>query len=223
VDEAQDLSPMQLRMLARRAPHGSITILGDLAQATGPWTYAHWDEILAYLPDTATVRRDELTLGYRAPGQVLDLASRLLPEAAPTVRPTESIRRGRSEPALIRVAESELLPAALREATRLSEAGMLVGLVVPPARLAEVARLARGRADVGILERDAMTRPVTIVDTPGAKGLEFDAAVVVEPAEIAAGGARGLRLLYIAMTRPIQHLSLVHAADLPAPLRSPGT
>ena len=87
VDEAQDLTPMQFRMIARRAPSGSITVLGDLAQATGPWTYADWGEVLAHLPDAATHRHDELTLGYRAPGRVLDFASRLLPVAAPGVQP----------------------------------------------------------------------------------------------------------------------------------------
>ena len=76
VDEAQDLTPMQFRMIARRAPAGSITVLGDLAQATGPWNYADWDEILVHLPDAAPHQHDELTLGYRAPGRVLDFASR---------------------------------------------------------------------------------------------------------------------------------------------------
>ncbi len=109
VDEAQDLSPMQFRMLARRAPGGSLTILGDLAQATSAWHYDSWDEILQHLPTKAEVRRDELSLGYRAPGQVLDLASKLLPEAAPSVRPTRSIRRGRHEPRILPVDGDQLL------------------------------------------------------------------------------------------------------------------
>ena len=75
VDEAQDLTPMQFRMVARRAPSGSITVLGDLAQATGPWAYADWSEVRAHLPDAATQRHEELTLGYRAPGRVLVYAS----------------------------------------------------------------------------------------------------------------------------------------------------
>ncbi len=94
VDEAQDLTPMQFRMIARRAPSGSVTILGDLAQATGPWTYADWDEVRSHLPDAAPHHHDELTLGYRAPGRVLDFASRLLPVAAPGIQPTSSIRLG---------------------------------------------------------------------------------------------------------------------------------
>ena len=79
-------------------------------------------------------------------------------------------------------------------------------------------RLARRDSHVGVLERDAMAQPVTIVPAPAAKGLEFDAVVVVEPAAIAGDDRRGLRLLYVALTRPIQHLSVVHAQALPAPL-----
>ena len=215
VDEAQDLSPMQLKMVARRAPTGSLTVLGDLAQATGAWSYDSWDEIVAHLPTTAPVRHDELTLGYRAPGQVLALASKLLPVAAPTVQPTRSIRQGRREPRLIAVDQTQLLAEGAREASSLADEGFLVGLVVSSGHLAPLTALVGKRNDVGLLERDGMTRPVTVVDAVAAKGLEFDAVVVVEPAAIAGSDARGLRLLYVAMTRPIQHLSMVYAEPLP--------
>ncbi|HWE67552.1 MAG TPA: AAA family ATPase [Acidimicrobiales bacterium] len=218
VDEAQDLSPMQFRMLARRAPGGSLTVLGDLAQATGPWSYESWDEILRHLPTVARVRRDELTLGYRAPGQVLDLASRLLPEAAPSVQPTHSIRRGRNEPRLMRVDPAALLTASLGEARRLAGLEFLVGLVVAPDHLGAVSALVRDQDDIGLLDTDGMERRITVVAAGAAKGLEFDAVVVVEPALIAGTDRRGLRLLYVAMTRPIQHLSVVHAEPLPKAL-----
>jgi DNA helicase IV len=93
-----------------------------------------------------------------------------------------------------------------------------VAVVVPEDLVPEATRLARRDTHVGVLERDAMTRPVTIVPAPAAKGLEFDAVVVVEPAAIADDDQRGLRLLYVALTRPIQHLSVVHAQPLPASL-----
>jgi DNA helicase IV len=218
VDEAQDLSPMQFKMLARRAPHGSITVLGDLAQATGPWSYNQWSEILQYLPEVAPVRQDELTLGYRAPGQVLDFASRLLPEAAPMVNPTHSIRRGRSEPRIRLVEETELNARSLIEAEGLAAEGYLVGLVTADHRIAAMTAEVRDRVDVGVLEEDGMERKVTVVAASAVKGLEFDAVVVVEPADIAGTDIRGLRLLYIAMTRPIQHLSIVHAKALPSAL-----
>ena len=220
VDEAQDLTPMQFKMVARRAPKGSLTILGDLAQATGAWSYGSWDEILQHLPATASVRRDELTLGYRAPGQVLDLASKLLPVAAPTVQPTQSIRRGTRAPNILKVDRDRLSVESLAEAISLAGEDFLVGLVVPGSHLAPITKLARGRSDIGLLERDGMERRVTLVAATAVKGLEFDAVVVVEPAAIAGDDARGLRLLYVAMTRPIQHLSMVHADPLPALLLS---
>ncbi len=218
VDEAQDLTPMQFRMIARRSPSGSITVLGDLAQATGPWTYANWDEVRAHLPYAAPWHHDELTLGYRAPGRVLDFASRLLAVAAPGVQPTSSIRAGRTDPTVRLVRENELAAGALEEAAALAEDHALVAVIVPEDLVTEVTRLARRNTRIGVLERDAMTRPVTIVPAPGAKGLEFDAVVVVEPAAIAGADHRGLRLLYVALTRPIQHLSVVHAQPLPSPL-----
>ena len=219
VDEAQDLSPMQFRMVARRAPSGSLTILGDLAQATGAWSYDRWEEILAHLPEAAPVRTDELTLGYRAPGQVLELASRLLPVAAPAVTPTRSIRPGRDSPRLHQVPADQLFSESLAEATRLAGQGLLVGLVVAADQLAAATAEADGRADIGLLDRDGIAKPITLVDVPAVKGLEFDAVVVVEPSAIAGGDVRGLRLLYVAMTRPIRHLSIVHAEPLPTLLR----
>ena len=159
VDEAQDLSPMQFRMVARRAPAGSLTVLGDLAQATGAWSYDSWDEILAHLPTAAPVRHDELTLGYRAPGQILELASKLLPVAAPTVQPTRSIRQGRREPRLIAVEAGAASGRERARGDRLAEEGLLVGpgrvgrSISPP-----MTALVGKRSDVGLLERDGMTR-----------------------------------------------------------------
>jgi DNA helicase IV len=170
---------------------------------------------VAHLPTAAPVRHDELTLGYRAPGQILELASKLLPVAAPTVQPTRSIRQGRREPRFIAVDQTQLLAESAREASSLADEGFLVGLVVSSGHLAPLTALVGKRNDVGLLERDGMTRPVTVVDAVAAKGLEFDAVVVVEPAAIAGSDARGLRLLYVAMTRPIQHLSIVYAEPLP--------
>jgi superfamily I DNA/RNA helicase len=116
------------------------------------------------------------------------------------------------------VRESALAAAAVEEAVSLSEDHGLVAVVVPEDLVPEVTRSARRDSRFGLLERDAMARPITIVPAPASKGLEFDAVVVVEPATIAGDDRRGLRLLYVAMTRPIQHLSIVHAQPLPAPL-----
>ena len=219
VDEAQDLTPMQFRMIARRAPSGSVTVLGDLAQATGPWTYRDWDEVRAILASgSARPEHAELTLGYRAPGRVLDFASRLLPVAAPGVHPTSSIRLGRTEPTIRRLPSEEVPAASLAEAYALLADHALVAVIAPAEMLPDLVKLARRHEEVGVLERDAMSRPVTIVPAPASKGLEFDAVVVVEPAMIAGPDPRGLRLLYVALTRPIQHLSVVHGLPLPGPL-----
>jgi DNA helicase IV len=221
IDEAQDLTPMQYRMVARRMPTGSMTILGDLAQATGPWTYDSWDEILEHLPTRAPTVREELTLGYRAPGKVLDFASGLLPVAAPSIKATTSIRAGRSDPRLLPTTAEALLSDAIAEALALAQEHGLVALIGAAEQIPELAKLTADNPEIGLLNADGMTRSVTIVPAPDAKGLEFDAVVVMEPAAIVRTDAdlrRGLRLLYVAMTRPIQHLSIVHAEPLPSPL-----
>lgn len=96
--------------------------------------------------------------------------------------------------------------------------GRIVGLVVPAVHRTEAAAIAAGRKDVGRLEEDGMSRPITLLAPEGAKGLEFDGVVLVEPAAIAGSDRRGLRLLYVAMTRPIWQLTMVHAEPLPEAL-----
>jgi DNA helicase IV len=219
VDEAQDLTLMQFRMIARRVPSGSVTALGDLAQATGPWSYGDWAEVREILAsDRSKAHHAELTLGYRAPGRVLDFASRLLPAAAPGVQPTTSIRRGRTDPTIRAVPADQVASASLAEAYALMAEHALIAVIAPDELVPELVRLARRQDEVGLLERDAMSRRVTIVPAPAVKGLEFDSVVVVEPAAIAGTDPRGLRLLYVALTRPIQHLSVIHGHTLPAPL-----
>jgi len=219
VDEAQDLSPMELRMLARRAPAGSVTVLGDLAQATSAWSHDSWADVVAYLPQPEGWREEELTLGYRAPGQVIDLASRLLPFAAPRIRPTLSVRVGRRSPTVVRLAPDKLFVRMAAEAAARAAEGFLTGCIVADAAVAQAASALRAaRVEFGVAERDGLSKRITLLPAPAAKGLEFDAVVVVEPAAIAGDTTRGLRLLYVALTRPIQHLSIVHSEPLPAGL-----
>lgn len=218
-DEAQDLSAMQLRMLTRRTSNGSMTVLGDIAQATGALPYGSWEELMPHLPHASEVRREELTLGYRAPAQILDFASRLLPASAPSVRPTSSVREGRFSPDVRKVAAEHVEAESMTAALQLADEGYLVGLIVRDGTLSSAfENAARHDANVGHVERDGISRRVTLVPAPAAKGLEFDAVVVAEPAEIAARDLRGLRLLYVALTRPIHKLVIVHSLPLPAPL-----
>jgi superfamily I DNA/RNA helicase len=116
------------------------------------------------------------------------------------------------------VGGDELAAAALGEAASLAELHALVAVITPVDLLPDLQRMAKRDPHVGLLDRDAMTRPITLVPAPSVKGLEFDAVVVVEPAAISVDDRRGLRLLYVALTRPIQHLSIVHAEPLPEPL-----
>ena len=221
VDEAQDLSPMQLRMLGRRCPSGSITVLGDLAQGTGLWARDAWADVVADLPSPRGVRHTELRLGYRAPGRVLQLASRLLPVAAPTVTPTESIRPGRTSPRIV-AADGNLAVATVAETADLVDRYGSVAIIVPTALVSSITgHLRRSALDWADADRGGLGHQVSIVPAPEAKGLEFDAVVVVEPASILRDGPtldtrRGLRLLYICLTRPTQHLSIVHSDDLPS-------
>ena len=124
---------MQLRMLARRCPSGSMTILGDLAQGTGVWANDSWEDVLAQLPQPDGARVEELRLGYRAPAQVIELASGLLPTIAPQVTPTESVRRGRTEPHVVRTAAAQLAATAAEEAIALTADHHSVAVIVPDA------------------------------------------------------------------------------------------
>ncbi len=114
VDEAQDLSPMQLRMLARRAQRHSMTVLGDLAQATGPASPTSWAATLAHLGRPENAQPAELTMGYRLPGAFLALANRLLPVAAPGVAPSRSVRADGDPPDVARVRSPTISSARSR-------------------------------------------------------------------------------------------------------------
>jgi DNA helicase IV len=201
VDEAQDLSPMQLLAVSRRAIDGSLTILGDVAQATGPVVYRAWRELEPYLPDDAELAIEELRHAYRVPGEIMELALALLDLIAPDVEPPISYRQGGAPPRFVRVAAGELLDVALLEAAGLDG---LVAVIAPPS-------LAGGASGETFDESS-----VPILTPRQAKGLEFDHVVVVEPALIVdEGGDSGLRELYVALTRPTKTLSIVHAGPLP--------
>jgi DNA helicase IV len=224
VDEAQDLSAMALRMVARRAPSGSLTVLGDLAQATTPGGQRDWAVVAELLGVADRVDLRELETGYRLPGEILDWASLLLPEAAAGLRPARSVRRG-GRPPLVRRCPSAGGPgvtaAAVEDVAGLAGSWSLVGVVAPPSMLAGLrAALLESGLDVSPLDPSRLDHQVSVLSAGAAKGLEFDATVVVEPAVIVAEEPGGPRALYVALTRCVQELRVVHAADLPAALRS---
>lgn len=206
VDEAQDLTPMQLRMIARRAREGGLTLLGDVAQATGAVVYRSWDDVLPHLPHAEEAEIEELRHAYRVPREIMDVALPLLDVIAPDVAAPLSYRRGAAEPLVLRVPTGELLREAYREAARLAREDGLVAVIVPD-ELREPA-----------LADEAAYEGVPLLTARGAKGLEFDHVIVVEPA-LLAEREQGLRELYVALTRPTKTLIIVHARELPRELR----
>jgi DNA helicase IV len=218
VDEAQDLSAMELRAVGRRCPSRSMTVLGDLAQATAPGAQASWEDAVAHLGSPASASIEELELGYRVPRPILEVANRLLPEVAPGVRAARSVREEGLAPELVRSEPAGLAARAAAEVLALASAWTSVGVVVPQQWREPVSEALReAGVDFGTGTRGGLARPVTLLDPPEAKGLEFDAVVVVEPSQIHTD-QRGGRLLYIALTRAVQALAIVHAEPLPRAL-----
>jgi DNA helicase IV len=219
VDEAQDLSPMMLRALARRSSTGSLTVLGDLAQATTPWASRTWPEALTHLgkPDAHV---EELTQGFRVPLDVIEYAGRLLPHIAPTLTPPTSVRRGRGGLTVVTGTPwpDQLLDLVGREGS--------VGLIAPDDRIAPTAAAldAAGLefATVGEDdEADEFDQHLDLVPASLAKGLEFDHVLLIEPTTIVAGEPdreTGLRRLYVCLTRAVTTLVVHHDEPLPPEL-----
>ncbi len=203
VDEAQDLTPMQLRMIARRARGGALTVLGDVAQATGPVAYDSWSAVLDRLPGGERAEVEELRHAYRVPREIMELALPLLDTIAPDVEPPIAYRTGAAAPRLHAVGEDELLATAYRDAAELPDG--LLAVIAPDALIDEAAG-------------DDLWDGVPLLTPRQAKGLEFDHVIVVEPALIAEQ-EQGLRELYVALTRPTKSLTVVHARPLPHQLR----
>ena len=195
VDEAQDLTPMQWRVLRRRVPSGSMTIVGDLGQAKYGWAPTSWRQVAALAAPEAAAHVLELDVNYRTPAEVMDLAAAVLTSIDRAVRPPRSVRRSGEPPVFVRV-DSD--PVERARAIAIDEArvvdGGRVAIVLPPsaATPAEPSVLDRTIAELGIED---------------AKGLEFDSVIVVEPAEFDAGS------LYVALTRTTRRLTIVSTAN----------
>ena len=221
LDEAQDLSPMMLRAVGRRASTGSVTVLGDLAQATTPWATRSWSESLTHLGHPQATL-EELVAGFRVPGAVIDFAARLLPHIAPTLTPPHSIRRHRGDLVLERTADPDTaVVAGVRTAL---EAEGTIGLIVADAAVETVRTvLTRAAIEFEVLGEEAQVFDTRLELVPAtlAKGLEFDHVVLLEPAAIVAGEpdeVTGLRRLYVCLTRAVTSLVVVHTAPLPPEL-----
>ncbi|WP_078661745.1 MULTISPECIES: HelD family protein [Streptomyces] len=209
VDEAQDLTPMQARSLARRCPGGSMTILGDLAQATGPFPYQDWEELGTTLTGRDGWRVAELLTGFRVPGEVMDYVRPLGTHCAPGVGVPDSVRRTGTEVIVVRAGDPAQRAAerALAIATGPDGArrDRTTAVIVPDLTSWKetVATAVSGQESVSVLTADE------------AKGLEFDHVVVAEPSAVTADDPAGPRRLYVALTRCTQSLTVVHERPLP--------
>jgi DNA helicase IV len=259
LDEAQDLSAMELRAIGRRCSTGAATVLGDIAQGTTPWASPSWEALLGHLalgdPDKAgRASLRELGVGYRVPREILDYASRLLPSIAPGLAPASSLRSDPGSLTIRSAGDGALLgevAAACRAALK-SGPGSVAAICADASVAETAAALRQAGLDCAVLgdeppaqrtptrDRGAQGAPesanegagddagegagqglrLTVVPVTLVKGLEFDHVVLVEPGQIAAasGETYGLRRLYVALTRAVSRLTVLHAESLPAEL-----
>lgn len=226
VDEAQELSAMAWRMLSRRCPTRSFTVVGDVAQTSSPAGTRNWQDALA--PHLgAAVRVEELTVNYRTPARVADAAQRVARAAG---LPVSDLTSAREVPDSFRVVaatdadKEDVLATAVSTAVQAyvsdDGTGRVAVLVASEDKTTTIDALGRGLADrwgaarAGQFLAPGNDRRLLVLDAREAKGLEFDAVVLVEPATIAAGPS-GASDLYVALTRPTQHLTVIHSSPLP--------
>jgi DNA helicase IV len=216
VDEAQDHSAVALRVIGRRSPAGSLTLVGDVAQSTTPAGQERWADVFAHLGASGEIA--DLTIGYRVPEPILVVANRLLPLTGVDATASRSVR-GEGAPPAWHPAGGDVGAAVARVVGEVKHRHKLTGVVAPAERHDEIT------AALAVAELVAVDHlhqlghdDVPLFAPEAAKGLEFDGVVVVEPERILDGTPRGARLLYVAMTRAVQELAFVSDAP-PALLR----
>jgi DNA helicase IV len=233
VDEAQDLSPMELRVLKRRDLTGSMTIVGDMGQATTASSSASWDALLDVLAPRRAPARVDLTVSYRTPEEVLNFAAPTLLAAAPDLEPPRPVRRAGAQPTISLVSDAEFAESLVTLTRHEIDdvAPGRVAVIVTSTRVDEVVAILRDGGLEAIDPRDqeskGLSADLVVLSAEGANGLEFDAVVVVEPGQIANRGSddphgvtpRGLRTLYVALTRPTRRLAVIASHELPDTLR----
>jgi DNA helicase IV len=209
VDEAQELSPMAWRLLLRRCPTKSFTVVGDISQATGPAASPSWQEALSPHVGAAWDRRD-LTINYRTPAQVMDQAFAMLAASGHDVEPPRSVRAG-EPPVFTQIEHLRAVEPLVADQVETLGDGRLA--VIAPVRLqSELAAVLQ----TWLPASDDLQAPVVLLSPDQAKGLEFDHVIVVDPAGIVAEGVHGARAFFVAMTRPTQRLVLAYLGnDLP--------
>ena len=217
VDEAQDLTAMQWRMLARRCPSGSMTLVGDFGQASRTGALASWDDVLKNVTVRVPPRRVTLSVNYRTPSEIMEVANRLLPAAAPGVEAARSVRSTGAFPVVDTVGPQDLVDAASARVRDALSNGGTVAVIAPPDLHTQLTDALGDRGAIAD-SIEAIDAPIAVLSPLDAKGLEFDHVVVVEPARLVTPDAAGLRLLYVVLTRATRHLVVVHSEPLPEAL-----
>ncbi|MFI6760083.1 HelD family protein [Micromonospora sp. NPDC050417] len=212
VDEAQELSPMAWRLLMRRCPSRSMTVVGDVAQTGALGGAASWRQALGpYVADRWRIR--ELSVSYRTPAEIMEVAGRVLAEIDPNLEPPRAVRRTGVPPWDLRVEPAELadrlVELVLREAGTIDDGRL--GVIVPEGLAADLGRaITDAVPEAAIGEHPELESQVVVLTVPQAKGLEFDSVLVVEPERIVAESPRGRSDLYVALTRATQRLGVLH-------------
>jgi DNA helicase IV len=226
IDEAQELSPMAWRLIMRRVPSRSMTVVGDIAQTGDLSGASSWGEVLS--PFVASRwRLEQLTVNYRTPSEIADVADDVLAAIEPGLQAPRSVRSSGVFPRAVQVDRGALDDAVAKVLAE--EAGAVgegrTAVLAPAARVAALRERLLGATEPAADTPDGpadpdvdLTSPVVVLPVTAAKGLEFDAVVVVEPAQVLAESPRGANDLYVALTRSTQRLAVVHAEPLPAML-----
>ena len=219
IDEAQDATPMQLRMSARRSRNGSMTLVGDIAQATGPLSCDSWEELLEQLPSKWRSRTTELSVGYRLPEPIACYAANLLDDINPDLAMPVAVQREGTPPSVIR-ADKETLFSQVAAAVKQEAAdAATVAVIVPDDKTEATADALRSaNIECATAYDGALSTTVSVLPVRYAKGLEVDAAIVLEPSEIINQTAKGTQSLYVALTRAMRRLTVIHTDPLPEAL-----
>jgi DNA helicase IV len=219
VDEAQELSPMAWRMLMRRCPSRSMTIVGDMAQASELGGGSSWQGVLG--PNLGDrYRMERLTINYRTPAEIAEVAADVLEAIDPGLHAPRPVRDTGITPWQAEAPSGEL-GSFLGELTREESAAIGAGnlaVIVPADRLDELTRAVGVAVPDVVLDDPSLDRPVVVLSVKQVRGLEFDSVLVADPARILADSSSGLNDLYVAITRATQRLGVVHEGDLPGVL-----
>jgi DNA helicase IV len=220
VDEAQELSEMAWRMLMRRCPARSMTLVGDVAQTGDLAGTSSWQRVLGpHVQDRWRLER--LSINYRAPAEIMAVAADVLAGIDPSLEPPRSVRESGVPPWREEVPEPDL-PSRLAALVASEAAGMSDGrlaVIVPATRLEELGQAVREQVpDAAVGEEPELASQVVVLSVAQAKGLEFDSVFVADPHRILADSPRGAGDLYVALTRATQRLGVVHSGEPPSVL-----